>query len=188
MRALYWGAVGCALMSLGMPARAWQLERVETRYDNGEYRLTLTALLDAPTARVEQVLRDYARYPDLDARIREARVLGAPAGNEVQLFTRIHVCVAFICRDVDRVERVEERPGELLATVLPERSDAERGATHTVLLASGEQTRVRYSTFIVPKFWVPALFGRALLLRTLRDGTISLFQHVESRAAVPPSP
>ena|GEM_PF-667054 len=166
------------------PAQAWQLDHVETHYEGGEYRLALTATLDVPLPRVERVLRDYAHYSNLDARILEVRVLGTPAANQVQLFTRIHVCVSLLCRNVERVERVEERPGELLATVLPERSDAERGETHTVLLADGTRTRVQYTTFIVPKFWVPALFGRSLMLRALREGTVSLFQNVERRAAI----
>jgi hypothetical protein len=71
----------------------------------------------------------------------------------------------------------------LLATVIPERSDAERGSTHTQLYAQGERTRVEYATQIVPKFWVPPLFGRSLMLRSLRDATVTLFEHIEQRAA-----
>jgi hypothetical protein len=35
----------------------------------------------------------------------------------------------------------------------------------------------------VPKFWVPALVGRPLMLRNLREATVSLFEHIEKRAA-----
>lgn len=174
-----------ASLSTSAPARAVQVDHIETRYEGGEYRLSLTATLAAPLAQVEAVLRDYVHYPELDGRIMAVHTMTTAVPGELRLYTRIHVCVSFVCRDVDRVERVQEQPGELLATVIPEQSDAERGETRTSLLAQGEHTRVQYTTMIVPKFWVPAWFGRSLMLRTLRDGTVSLFQQVEQRAGQP---
>lgn len=176
-----------ALLALGLlitrPGLALEIEHVQVRFHDGEYQLTMTATLAAPLPRVESVLRDYAHYPGLDARILNAQVLTRLSPTQLELMTRINVCFSFLCRKVERIERVEERPGELLATVIPERSDAERGSTHTQLSAQGERTRVEYSTQIVPKFWVPALFGRALMLRSLRDATVTLFEHIEQRAA-----
>jgi hypothetical protein len=165
---------------------ALEIERVQVRFHDGEYQLTMTAMLAAPLPKVESVLRDYAHYPGLDARILNAQVLTRLSPTQLELMTRINVCFSFLCRKVDRVERVEEQPGELLATVIPERSDAERGSTRTQLSTQGDRTRVEYSTQIVPKFWVPALFGRALMLRSLRDATVTLFEHIEQRAAQTP--
>lgn len=175
------------LLALGLlmarPSMALEIEHVQVRFHDGEYQLTMSATLAAPLPKVESVLRDYAHYPQLDARILNAQVLKHVNATQLELMTRINVCFSFLCRKVERVERVEERPGELLATVIPERSDAERGSTHTQLSAQGDRTRVEYSTQIVPKFWVPALFGRALMLRSLRDATVTLFEHIEQRAA-----
>jgi hypothetical protein len=173
----------CIGMLVGRPGLALGIEQVQTGFHDGEYRLTMTATLAAPLGSVESVLRDYARYPQLDARILSAQVLSRSSAAQLELQTRINVCFSFLCRKVERVERVEERPGELLATVIPERSDAERGSTHTQLSARGDRTRVIYTTTIVPKFWVPALLGRSLMLRSLRDATVTLFEHIEQRAA-----
>ncbi len=167
----------------GRPGLALQVEQVQAWFHDGEYRLTMTATLAAPLSRVESVLRDYAQYPQLDARILDARVLTHLSATQLELMTRINVCFSFLCREVERVEQVDERPGELLATVIPQRSDAERGSTHTRLSAQGARTRVVYATRIVPKFWVPALFARSLMLRSLRDSTITLFERIEQRAA-----
>lgn len=172
------------LLGCGPASQAFELDQIATHYEAGEYRLSMTATLAAPLHRVEDALRDYAHYPELDTRILEARVTTPPILGALQLFTRIRVCVSFVCRNVDRVEQVQERPGEIVATVIADRSDAVRGETHTVLVAQGAFTQVRYTTFIVPKFWIPAWLGRALMLRTLRDGTINLFQHIEQRAAI----
>lgn len=172
-----WLLVGCAA-----PALALEIHTITTQYQNGEYRLTMTATLAAPATRVATVLRDYSHYPELDSRILEARVLKQTEPHRLQLLTRIRACFSFICRTVERVEQVDESANELLATVIPEHSDAARGSTHTTLTANGEQTQLQYSTLIVPKFWVPALFGRTLMLRTLRDATTSMFENVERKA------
>lgn len=166
-------------------SHALEVEHLQTRFHDGEYQLTMTATLAAPLAQVEAILRDYANYPQLDTRILAAQVLARSSPQQLELLTRINVCIAFLCRKVERVERVDESPGELLAIVLPERSDAERGSTHIQLSAQSDRTRVVYATQIVPKFWVPALLGRPLMLRNLRDATISLFTHIEQRAAAP---
>ena len=172
---------------LGQPAMALQVQQLQVQFHDGAYQLTMTVMLAAPLPKVESVLRNYAQYPQLDARILSAQVLRRSSATELELQTRINVCFSFICRKVERIERVEERPGELLATVIPERSDAERGSTHTQLSSSGDLTRVTYTTDIVPKFWVPALLGRSMMLHSMRDATITLFERIEQRAAQLPA-
>ncbi len=168
-------------------SQAFQVDAIQTRFYAGAYQLTMTATLMAPVDRVEAVLRDYASYPQLDARILMAQVLSRSSPHELELLTRINVCFAFLCRKVERVEQVEEKPNELLATVIAERSDAERGQTHTQLRELNGTTQVIYVTEIVPKFWVPALVGRSLMLRSLRDATVSLFTNIEQRAMQEPA-
>jgi hypothetical protein len=34
----------------------------------------------------------------------------------------------------------------------------------------------------MPKFWIPPVFGRRLMIKTLREGTLSLFNNVEREA------
>ncbi|MES1195516.1 MAG: hypothetical protein ABUL58_01040 [Steroidobacter sp.] len=178
----YLHAVLLLLLSVCTTTQALELHSINTEYVNGEYRLTMTATLSARTDRVETVLRDYAQYHALDSRILDARIIRRISPSQLELFTRIKVCFSFLCRNVDRTETVEERPLELLATVIPERSDAVRGSTRTLLSSDGDRTQVQYSTSIVPRFWVPALFGRSIMLRTLRDASTSMFEHIEKRA------
>ncbi len=182
------GWLTVCVMALGAPAQALVVEQLQARFHEGEYQLTMTARLAAPLQQVQRVLRDYGHYPELDARILEAQVLARPAPHQLELLTRINVCFAFFCRKVARVELVEERNDELLARVIPERSDAERGQTHAVLStqrdSGGVYTQVIYTTSIVPGFWVPALVGRSLMLRNLREATVALFTSIERRAAV----
>jgi hypothetical protein len=163
-------------------AEALTVQRLDTRFDHGVYRVSLEAFLDAPPAAVGAVLRDYAAYPFLDHRIRSSERLADEPGGTVLIRTLIHACAAFFCRNVERVERVEQLPGGLVATAVPGRSDVRRGLTRTRWQAQGPGTQVTYEAEFEPDFWVPALIGRTLVLDTLRESTLELFGNVENRA------
>jgi hypothetical protein len=176
--------LACALLTLaGMTtANAFQIERSETRYADRHYEFELVATLDAPIERVEAVLRDYPHYPELDGRIIEAKVLERPTERVAMLQTTLRVCFGPFCRNVKRVERVEELPNELIAVSDAAQSDVKSGETRTQLSQAERGTRVNYRTSIAPDFWIPAFVGRRWMLGTLRDATVDLFKNVEKRA------
>lgn len=165
---------------------ALEVERADTQFAAQRYSFELVATLDAPIDRVEAVLRDYAAYPSLDARILEAKVIERPAAGEVLLFTRMRACFGPVCRKVQRVERVVEATHELRATAIGGRSDVSFGETHTQISTAGKRTRVIYRTSMTPDFWIPRLIGRRLMLNTLRDATLTLFASVERQARTAP--
>ncbi len=177
------GFIAAIVLSMSCSAaHALTVEHLDSKYRDRQYQLTLVAVIDAPRERVQDILRDYAHYPKLDARIVEATVISRDGPHEVVLSTKLRACFAVFCRTVKRVERVQERDNELLAKVLPAQSEVTSGETHTQLQALGEQTRVSYSTSIAPGFWIPPLIGRALMLRTLREASLDLFRRVEHEA------
>jgi hypothetical protein len=164
-------------------ACAMEAERVDSEFVDKQFRCEFVALLDAPVAAVEAVLRDYDSYPKLDRRILEAKVIERPSSTTATLQTTLRACFGPFCRRVRRVEVVEETPNTLSAVTDPARSDVRFGETHTVIEAvSSTQTRVIYRTSITPGFWVPALGARAWMLRTLEEATTTLFENVEARA------
>jgi hypothetical protein len=183
MKAIRCVALGALLCST---AQAFEIEHVESKYQDKQYRLALTMVLDAAPDRVQSILRDYANYPKLDPRILEAKVLERAAPNEALLYTKLQACFAFFCRSVKRVERVREFDDDLQATVIPGQSEVTSGETRTQLSAIGTdkdaKTRVTYTTGIAPGFWIPSIIGRPLMLRTLREASIELFRNVERQA------
>jgi hypothetical protein len=174
-----------ALAGLNWPLAsvALEVQRADAVYAEQQYRLDLTLTVTAPLARVESVLRDYARYPTLDERILEAKVLERIGEHRVLLFTKLRACFGLICRTVKRVEQVDQAANELVALVIPERSDMRAGMTRTVLTADGDRTHISYVTHLAPNFWVPSVLGRPMMLRTLREASIELFRNVERQAA-----
>lgn len=172
------GAVSCATPGV----YAMSIERAEARYADRRYHFELVATLNASLEHVQSVLRDYERYPALDARILESRVLERPEQHVALLQTTLRMCLGPFCRNVRRVERVEEGPSSLSAIADPERSDVTSGETHTQLEAVDGRTQVTYRTSIAPSFWIPAVVGRRWMLNRLNEATVELFEHVELRA------
>lgn len=180
-------ALFAAALLLSAPAaHAFNIEHSEARYVDKHFRYELIVTLDAPIDRVDAVLRDYADYPSLNHRILSSTVLERPAPGVVTLETTVEVCFAWICRDVTRVERVQESKYALLAVADPERSDVKFSETRSELSPGHHgATRVKYVTNVVPDFWLPPIGGRRMLLRTLENETRDLFMSVEEKAREP---
>jgi uncharacterized membrane protein len=180
-------ALFAAALLLSAPAaRAFNIEHSEARYVDKHFRYELVVTLDAPIDRVDAVLRDYADYPALNRRILSSNVLERPAADVVILETKVEVCFVWFCRNVTRVERVQESKYALLAVADPERSDVKFGETRSELTPDHHgATRVTYVTNVVPDFWVPVVGGRRMLLRMLENETRDLFMNVEQKAQGP---
>jgi hypothetical protein len=171
------------LPAFGHTACALEAETISSEYVEREFRCEMVAFIDAPVAAVEAVLRDYEAYPELDARILQARVIERPTPTSAMLETTLRACFGPFCRRVRRVEEVQETPNALSAVTDPARSDVMFGETHTSIEAiDATRTRIVYRTSIIPGFWVPAIGARGWMLRTLEEATVTLFKNVESRA------
>jgi uncharacterized membrane protein len=180
-------ALFAAALLLSAPAaRAFNIEQSEARYVDKHFRYELVVTLDAPIDRVDAVLRDYTDYPSLNHRILSSTVLERPAPDVVTLETKVQVCFGWFCRNVTRVERVQESKHTLVAVADPERSDVRFSETRSELSPGLHgTTRVKYVTNVVPGFWLPPIGGRRMLLRTLESETRDLFMNVEQRAQQP---
>jgi hypothetical protein len=147
------------------------------------YRIVLVARVDAPVEGVAAVLTDYAAYRKLDPQILASTVLPSDDQGGELVRTVVRACAGLFCRKVERVERVERRDGELIATVVPERGELKSGLTRTTWQADDDDTTsVTYQAEFVPDFWVPSLIGRRYAVRALKTSTLELFGNVEKRA------
>lgn len=173
----------CVVALVAAPAAlAIDVERLDVQRVEDRYVVEFQARLAASAEDVGKVLTDYEHYPELDTRIQEAR---RDASDQARLHTRLRGCLGgLMCRTMQRVETLEERPGEVIATALPAESDVRYGITHSRWEASagGTGTEVNYRLEITPDFWVPPLIGPRLLIKTLREGTLNLFTNVERAA------
>jgi hypothetical protein len=183
-----WRISAVAAAVLPLQAHAIDIETIDVRFQDGLYRVQFVAELTATPDAVSRVLKDYARYPTLDRRIEESHLIPTPAGAPTRLYTRLKGCLnRFLCRSMVRIETLQETPGDLLATAIPDLSDVEKSVTHTQWQVSAKGTRVTYSLSLDPKFWVPSFFGRRAMIDTMREGTVNMFTSVERVARTLPA-
>ena len=163
--------------------QALSVQSLEANLRDGVYRIVLVARVDAPVEGVAAVLTDYAAYRKLDPQILASTVLPSDEQGGELVRTVVRACAGLFCRKVERVERVERREGELIATVVPERGELKSGLTRTTWQADDDDTTsVTYQAEFVPDFWVPSLIGRRYAVRALKTSTLELFGNVEKRA------
>lgn len=177
-----WVAFGLGLLAFAGPARAFDVRNNQATYAGGVFKVTFEAVLQAPPAGIEAVLLDYAHYKKIDPRVRSAELVARESATALRVRTTIVACAGFFCRTVERVERFEHGPGQLVATVIPALSDMRRGVAHTRWTREANGTHVYYEAEFQPDFWVPSLIGHGLALRALRESTEQLFRNVEHEA------
>ena len=118
--------------------QALSVQSLEANLRDGVYRIVLVARVDAPVEGVAAVLTDYAAYRKLDPQILASTVLPSDDQGGELVRTVVRACAGLFCRKVERVERVERREGELIATVVPERGELKSGLTRTTWQADDD--------------------------------------------------
>lgn len=169
--------------------RAAEVRQLEMGEDGPRVWLKMVVQLDAPPASVFAVITDYENIDRLHRRVRESRVIRHIDARTAEVYTLLRGCVAaLLCRTIRRVEEVTERPpNELVARVLPEQSDFAYGVVRWRLDPHGRGSLLNYETEIEPDFWVPRLFGDALLAASLRRTTAQMIERVEELARQQPA-
>jgi hypothetical protein len=174
-----WLSLAACLSLWTIHAAAMAVDRLDVRRSGSRYVVEFEAQLDAPAQEVGAVLTDYEKYPELDPRILESRL----DATRRRLHTKLRGCVGrVLCRTMERVEEIASSPDALTATALPMQSDVTYGVTRSQWRVRGGGTQLTYRLEIEPDFWVPPVFGPRLMIKTLREGTLSLFRNVETAA------
>ena len=151
----------------------------------GHYLLRIDMLIDADTERVRQLLTDYAHLDRLSQSITRSELL---ENNAPQYRVRVTTngCVIFFCQELVQVQEVNELPnGYIIVTVLPEMSDFTYSKNVWRIRAQNKQTRVTYSSDLVPDFWIPPLFGTAIFKNQLLEESRQIIENLERLANLP---
>lgn len=152
-------------------ADAAELLEFEFERTGSRYTVRSESYIDVPPQGVFNVLSDYENFHRISSLVVESRDLGVGPDGEHLVFTKNSGCLAFFCRSVSKVERLEaQAPSEITTTVIPERSDVSYSRSHWLLKREGRGTRLSYSVETEINFWVPPMIGNYLLSRWLEKG------------------
>ncbi len=141
------GWMGAAMILLLSARSAFASEVISLQVTNqGDlYMLESENYLEASVQSVFQVLMDYDNYTRLSSVYQESRQMAPGPDGSPRVYTLARGCILFVCRSVEKVERLDTDPKRrIVATVIPELSNLQQGATEWVLSSDGD----RYTTVL----------------------------------------
>src|SRR5262245_49725711 len=149
-------------------AHGLEVSQLDVRHEGQRFFMTAVAEVAVPQDVAFAILTDYEHLDQLDPKVLESRLIERPSPNVALVWMRVRGCVAFMCKELEQVERVEENaPGEIIVAVLPERSDVKVETARWQLEPTENGTRLTYTLEMEPGTWVPVI-GRPSVERQLR--------------------
>lgn len=166
-----------------LPANASEIESIHVTFTEPRYEVNAEMILDAPEAAVFGVLTDYEGLSRLDGQIRDSEVLERPEPGMAVVLVRLRGCLAFLCKTLDKVQRIRQEPGRLTARVIADRSDFNHAFEEWVLdEGDGGKTRLSYRLEMELKEPPPRIFRNTIMKRKLRGTTLNIVDNLERLA------
>ncbi len=158
----------CCLLPLSVLPAVSHAETVVTRLDQDSYSVRMEVQISAPSQYVWALLTDYEHLGRVNPSIRKSQLLGSFKPGQVRVRTVTRSCIMFMCFDMNQVQDVEVRPdGEIIATIVPGKSDFKDGVALWRILPNGTGTHVVFEARMRPAFWVPPLIGMWMIERQI---------------------
>ncbi|RXZ36129.1 polyketide cyclase [Oxalobacteraceae bacterium CAVE-383] len=140
-----------------------------------EARLTA----NVPMRRAWHVLTDYDRLADFVPDLTSSRLI-ARDGHECIVAQEGFGQFLFIKQPIHLLVRILETPFSTLATTLVKGNMHEYSADWALSEIDANTTQINYDATIAPMFYVPSLFGAALMKRDLRAMLAAVVREMES--------
>jgi hypothetical protein len=178
------GTCGLAALLLGSGVcSADQVEKLSVTHSDGEYRLEIVSVLDAPADYTYHVITDYRHAYRINPSIVDVEIL--PTGQEgvVRVHDRSEHWVGPFCFHIDWTGDITSPdPGRIEVVTVPEHSSFESGHATWKIHPQGERTLVTYTSSLKPKFFIPPVIGDTIIEAHIREDTLATFQRIECHA------
>ena len=166
-----------------MAASAATVQSLTVHHHRNRYVVDLHMRLDASMNAVYSVLTDYSHLQRVNSAIRYTRVLPTRPGRPIEVKSRVHMCIAFFCRNMDQVQKMHATPPDRIrAKIVPGKSDFKAGKAYWHLSRNGHHTLLHFHASLTPDFWVPPMIGPWLIERELREQAVRTGNGVEKAA------
>lgn len=164
---------------------ALDMHEVLVSENEGVYRIDVSGSIDASEEYVRQVLTDYEHVYRLNYSIIESKVFESPVEGNVRVRSRLLYCTSVICVEVERVDDISTlESGDLLAVIVPEKSDFISGRAMWKISAMGDRTWLVYSASIEPSFFILPILGENMVIKNIRNELRSVFFRIEQIARI----
>jgi ribosome-associated toxin RatA of RatAB toxin-antitoxin module len=168
-----------ATASTAVPGRQTE---VDVQRNKGEayqiFTVKARIVANAGLQRTWQVVTDYDRLAEFIPDLTASRLV-ARNGRESIVSQEGFGQFLFIKKQIHLLMRVVETPFSGITVTLIKGNMHEFRADWTLTAIDAETTQIEYSATIAPKFYVPSLFGAALMRSDLRNMLAALVREIE---------
>ena len=160
---------------------AGELEELSVTEAEGEYRLLIVSILDAPAHYVYNVITDYKHAYRINPSIIEAEILPSNRDGVVRVRNLSEHRVGLFSFEIEWVGDIAEaRLGEIKVTTIPELSSFESGSAVWEIRPLGEKTWVLHESSLKPSFFIPPIVGDMIM----KKDTLAIFRRIECHAKI----
>ena len=164
---------------------AGELEELSVTEAEGEYRLLIVSILDAPAHYVYNVITDYKHAYRINPSIIEAEILPSNRDEVVRVRNLSEHRVGLFSFEIEWVGDVAEaKLGEIKVTTIPELSSFESGSAIWNIRPQGGRTWVRHESSLKPNFFIPPVIGRHIMKSRMEDDILATFNRIECHAKI----
>ena len=178
----------CALVALllcSSISTAGELEELSVTEADGEYRLRIVSILDAPADYVYNVITDYKTAYRINPTITEIKILPSDRDEVVRVQNLSERWVGPFCFKIDWVgDIVETKYSDIKVTTIPELSSFESGSAIWEIRPLGERTWVLHESNMKPNFFIPPVIGDNIMKTQMEDETLDTFKRIECHAMI----
>lgn len=177
-------ALTLCLLVPGPAGNAGVVNLVEATHDAGRYGVTLDVDVDADIERVRAIALDHDGLHRLSSAIVSSERLPPLATDPDRRRVVYRSCFLIHCFDAVMVESIRTPdPAHIHTVVEPALSDFRSGHSTWELTSLGVgRTRVRMTSELEPRFWVPPLVGPWLIKRKMRGAAEETWLKLEEIA------
>jgi Polyketide cyclase / dehydrase and lipid transport len=163
-------------------ACGYEIQHLQADRVGKRFAISLAVHIDRPIDEVFHRLTDFNHLTHLSGSIEESRQLRPDEAGDVIVYTRMHPCVLFMCRTVRIFEAVTfPEKYQVLANVIPARSDLAYGKSLWTLSVQGDGTLLHYQSEIEPGFDMFPVIGPAAAKYSLKKQAKAFLQGLEEK-------
>ena len=151
-------------------AVATQINDAQVSDSQGIYYVGFDVWIERELPRVQGLVTDYRRWPELSDIVTEVAPLSAAENGDERLRMTLRVCMLFYCRNVTKVQEIHfVSANYMVSTLIPDNSnDFILAEEHWRFASEKQGTRVQYQAHFQPDFFVPPLIGPLLIKSKIR--------------------
>ena len=166
------------LLFFSLNSHAYEIESLNSKYENGRFTIDSKAIINAKKERVFQILTNYEELPKLSSKIIYSKIIDQNT-NFTKVTSKAQSCVLFFCQKIINTQLVRVKGDQITAETVAVESDLKFGQMNWQIEEKSGKTHINYSATIELKFFVPPVIGTYFVKHLLEKEAKEILKNVE---------